>query len=230
MENITPYEMITQVLEGKSSMKQDVYQNTLAVFNQFKEEIKGIADQLNNDISKKDQRLIIEYKEKGEFEAELKFAGDVLIFYMHTNVFKFDEEHGISKTPYAQEDERRRFCGIISIYNFLSDSFKYKRVNDLGYMIGRIFVNRDNHFMVEGKRQLGFLYDDFANAVMEKEAIRAIIESSIIYTLEFDLLTPPYDVVKEVSVMQIQEATNYAMLKTAKRMGFSFQSGHDKIK
>ena len=230
MEKITPYELITRVLEGKSSMKQDVYQNTLAVFNQFKEEIKSIADQLNQDIAPKDQRLIIEYTERGEFEAELKFAGDVLIFYMHTNVFKFDEEHGVSKTSYCQEDERRRYCGIISVYNFLSDSFKYNRVNDLGYMIGRVFVNRENHYMVEGKRQLGFLYDDFANAVMEKEAIRAIIESAIIYTLEFDLLTPPYDVVKEVSVMQIQEATNYAMLKTAKRMGFAFKADHGDIK
>jgi len=230
MQEITPYELITQVLEGKSSMKQDVYQNTIAVFKQFKEEIKKVADQLNKDIAPKDQRLIIEFTEKGEFEAELKFAGDVLIFYMHTNVFKFDEEHGVSKTAYSQEDERRRYCGIISVYNFLSDSFKYNRVNDLGYMIGRVFVNRENHYMVEGKRQLGFLYDDFANAVMEKEAIRAIIESAIIYTLEFDLLTPPYDVVKEVSVMQIQEATNYAMLKTAKRMGFSFKVDHDSIK
>ena len=34
------------------------------------------------------------------------------------------------------------FCGIINIYNFLSDSFKYNRESDLGYLVGRIFINK----------------------------------------------------------------------------------------
>ena len=40
--------------------------------------------------------------------------------------------------------------------------------NDLGYLIGRIFINHENHFMVQGKRQLGFLYNDFINQLLIK--------------------------------------------------------------
>lgn len=229
MKKLTPYEMINAVLVEKSSMKQDIYYNTLEIFKEFKKEIKKIVDQLNEDASKKDRRLIIEFAERGEFEVELKFAGDVLIFYMHTNVFKFNAEHDISKTKYAKEDIRRRYCGIISVYNFLADSFKYNRANDLGYMIARVFVNNENHYAMEGKEQLGQLHLDYEKAVIDQAAIKAIVESCMLYTLDFDLLTPPFEAVQEVSVHQIKEATNHAMLKTGKRMGFTFSSDVDNI-
>ena len=229
MKKLTPYEMINTVLVEKSSMKQDIYYNTLEIFKEFKKEIKKIVDQLNEDAAKKDRRLIIEFAERGEFEVELKFAGDVLIFYMHTNVFKFNAEHDISKTKYAKEDIRRRYCGIISVYNFLADSFKYNRANDLGYMIARVFVNNENHYAMEGKEQLGQLHVDYEKAVIDQAAIKAIVESCMLYTLDFDLLTPPFEAVQEVSVHQIKEATNHAMLKTGKRMGFTFSSDVDNI-
>ena len=142
----------------------------------------------------------IEYKETGEYEAKVRVAGDLLIFQMHTNVFKFDRENSLWKTSYLSENENRGYCGIINIYNFLNDSFKYNRSNDLGYLVGRIFVNFENHFMVEGKRQLGFLYNDFINNVLDKDQLKSIIQSAIIYSLDFDLLVPNYDLIKEVSV------------------------------
>ena len=229
MEKLTSYEMINAILVEKSSMKQDIYYNTLEIFKDFKKEIKKIVDQLNEDASKKDSRLIIEFAVRGEFEVELKFAGDILIFYMHTNVFKFNADHEISKTNYVKEDVRRRYCGIISVYNFLADSFKYNRANDLGYMIARIFLNNENHYAMEGKGQLENLYVDYEKAVIDQASIKAIIESCMLYSLEFDLLTPPYEAVQEVSVHQIKEATNHAMLKTGKRMGFVFKADVDNV-
>jgi len=38
-----------------------------------------------------DKRVVIECKDRGEFEVEFRVAGDVLIFHMHTNVFEFDK-------------------------------------------------------------------------------------------------------------------------------------------
>jgi hypothetical protein len=29
--------------------------------------------------------------------------------------------------------------------------------------VARLFLNKDGHFFVQGKRQLGFLYNDLAN-------------------------------------------------------------------
>jgi len=210
-------------------MKQDTFQNTLAVFKIFKTTLKEISADLKKQMKGIDERIRFGYKEKSEYEAELKFAGDVLIFYMHTNIFNFDSSHNISKTSYVQEDEFRSYCGMITVHNFLTDSFKYNRVNDVGYLIARIFVNKEKHYFIEGKRQLGFLYNDFVNAVIDKKAIKEIIESAILYTLNFDMFTPPYDDVKEVSVKDFKEATKNMMLKTGKRMGFTFQADSDQV-
>jgi len=67
------------------------------------------------------------------------------------------------------------------------------------------------------------------NGLLDKEAIKKVVESIILYSLDFDLLTPPFDAVKEVSVSEIQEAANAMQIKTGKRLGFRFQSDSDQI-
>ena len=116
---------------------------------------------------------------------------------------------------------------MINVYNFLADSFKYNRTNDIGYLVARCFVNNEDHFFVEGKRQLGFLYNNFIHDIIDSKKIRSILESTILYSMDFDLLTPPYDNMKEVSVMDIIEVTNAMNIKTGKRLGFKFQVDND---
>ena len=131
------------------------------------------------------------------------------------------------KTPYVKEDPKRSYCGTIHIYNFLADSFAYNRDNDLGYMIGRIFVNNENHYFIEGKRELGMLYNNFNTAKITENTVLEIIESAIMYTTNFDLLTPPYDEVKLVSVAEMKMSFDRKMMVTGKRLGFRFQADTD---
>ena len=229
MEKKTPRELIIKTLREKSTMKQDVYANTLRAFSILKSSAKETVAELAKITSSIDKRIIIEYKEKGEFEFELRVAGDLLIFAMHTNIFEFDKSHQLWKSSYVKEDNSRSFCGMINIYNFLNDSFKYSRVNDLGYVIGRVFVNKENHYFVEGKRQLGFLYNDFVHASADAEALKAVLESTILYCLNFDLFTPPFDAIKEISVLDMQSASDSMQIKTGKRLGFRFQADSDEI-
>jgi len=228
MESYTPKELILKSLQEKSSMKQDVFKNTLDTFASLKTVLKEVASELK-EFNKVDKRITIDYKEISEYQVQLRVAGDTLIFYMHTNIFDFDKSHRIWKTSYVKDDHYRSFCGMIQIFNFLADSFKYNRVNDLGYLIGRIFINKESHYFVEGKRQLGFLYNDFVNTVIDKAALKAIVESAILYCLNFDLYTPPFDSVKEVSVSDIQAAENNMQISTGKRLGFRFQADSDQI-
>lgn len=216
------------IVTEKSVLKQDVFNNIILNFKILKQVIKEIADDLSTRVGHVDERIVIEYKETGEYEAKVRVAGDLLIFQMHTNVFKFDRENSLWKTSYLSENENRGYCGIINIYNFLNDSFKYNRSNDLGYLVGRIFVNFENHFMVEGKRQLGFLYNDFINNVLDKDQLKSIIQSSIIYCLDFDLLVPNYDLIKEVSVRDVNKMIDDSRMRTGKRLGFVFKSNSDK--
>ena len=229
MEKKTPRELIIKTLQEKSSMKQDVYVNTFRAFTSLKSTAKQTVAELAKVIATIDKRVVIEYKEKGEFEFELRVAGDLLIFAMHTNIFEFDRGHNVWKSSYIKEDHSRSFCGMINIYNFLNDSFKYSRVNDLGYVIGRIFINKENHYFVEGKRQLGFLYNDFVHASVDNIALKSVLESTILYCLNFDLFTPPFDAIKEISVLDMQSASDSMQIKTGKRLGFRFQADSDEI-
>lgn len=229
MDGLKPKEKILKLLKEKSVVKQDVFHLTIDVFGEFKKVIKSVAKDLSRDLSKIDDRVVIEYTDKSEFEVELRVAGDILLFYMHTNVFDFDKSHGIWKTSYVRENEMNSYCGMINVYNFLNDSFKYDRLNDLGYLIARVFVNREHHYFVEGKRQLGFLYNDFVNSTLDKTHIKNIVESAILYSLDFDLFVPQFDDVKEVSVHEIKMALNSMQLKTAKRLGFRFMADNDDL-
>jgi len=220
---------IVDKITTKSSMKLQVFENLQHTFQTLKRTAQEIATETDRKVTKINKKLIVEFRDKGEFEGELRFAGDILVFTMHTNVFEFPRMHEVMKTSYVNEDPTRSYCGIISVYNFLADSFRYNRVNDLGYLVARIFVNKDRHFIVEGKRQSGFSYAQFSKEPINKMDLVNIIESAMIYSIDFDLLTPPYDLVKEVSVLEIQENSYNMKTRTGKRLGFRFQADHDKI-
>ncbi len=219
-----PKQLIVSTLIEKSSMKQKVYDNTFETFNLVKDLLHEMANDLNLNLKGADKRVKLEYRDRGKFEAEIRVAGDILIFSMHTNIFEFDRDHSIWKIPYVQQAKLNSYCGVINVYNFLTDSFKYNRLDDLGYLIGRMFINRENHYFVEGKRQMGFLYNNFGQAIIDRDSVKKIIETAILYALEFDLLVPPYDMVKIASVAQMNTKIESSKLQTGKRLGFKFNS------
>lgn len=219
--------LILQLIEDKSSLKQDVFELTKKKFSEIREVLEQTVTELESEFADKDNRIQFYYKKKGDFEAEVKVAGDILIFHMHTNVFQFDKSHSMWRSSYLKDNENNGFVGIINIYNFLADSFKFNREGDSGYLIARIFVNHEGHFLVQGKRQLGFLYNDFVGSVLTKDKILEIVESAILYTLDFDMLTPPYQHMQEVTVGAIQAQSENLNIRTGKRLGFKFSNDDD---
>jgi len=222
------HELLNHMVE-KGCLKQKVYANTYAAQRLFKKVFLEMKEDYENSDTPCETEIPFEFKDKSEFETELRFAGDVLIFVMHTNVFQFPRDHFIHNTSYVKEDSSRSFCGMISIYNFLSDSIRYRRVNDIGYLIGRVFINKDNHFYLDGKRELRLLPNNFSEMVFDHEKARVIVESAIRYTVDFDLLVPPYDQVKEISVLEIISTLDTMTIKTGKRLGFKFQADQEEL-
>ncbi|MBC8464271.1 MAG: hypothetical protein H8D62_01180 [Bacteroidetes bacterium] len=206
----------------KAATKQSVYRTAKDVFEELKIVLKEIAQELHGEMCTIDENVQVEYKEKGAFEAELRFSGDVLIFHLHTNTFQFEKNHHIWKSSYTKEDEYRTYCGVINVYNFLSDSFKYNRENDLGHLIGRIFINKDQHFFVEGKGRLSFLYNNFPNAILDKTGLKKILQEAILFSMDFELLTPPFNEVQLVTLHEMKEMSQNLKIKTAKRLGYRF--------
>lgn len=216
----TQREQILNLLREKSVMKQDVYKNTQQVFALFRKVIEDIVNDLKDEVAKIDKRVSIDFKITSDFEIELKVAGDMLVFYMHSNVFEFDRSHSMFKTGYIKQNELNSYCGIIYIYNFLADSFKYNRLGDIGYLIGRVFINRESRFFAEGKPNLSIKYPNFSEQAISETQIKDIIYELVMHALNFDLFTPPAEAVREISLNEIVEKVQYDKLKTGKRLGF----------
>jgi len=222
--------VIIGTLREKSLLKQKIYDNTLEWFSIIKDILKNLSKDVNSNLGNIDSRIKMEYTDRSNFDAQLKVAGDILLFSMHSNIFQFDREHPAWKTPYIQKNKYNAYSGIINIYNFLFDSFKYSRMDDLGYLIARIFINHENQYLVEGKRQMGMLFSNYGNEALTRSSLQVIISTSIQYSLEFDLLVPPYDTVKIATVGQAEAKIQHSRVITGKRLGFQFNSDDVLIK
>jgi len=219
---------ILKVLREKAVVKKNVFENTKHIFTDLKSVIQTFSDDLQEDVKLLDTPLLVSAVEKGKHEIRLSIAGDVLVFMMHSNVFDFRKSHKVHLTSYVKEDSKRSYCGMVNVYNFLGDSFKYNRVYDQGYLIGRIFINKDSHFFVEGRKEMSFLFNDFQHAKFDKIAMLSVVENIVKNCLSFELFTPPYNEVEHVTVDEIETVSSIMKLKTGKRLGYLSESD-DKV-
>ncbi len=216
--------MIVDTLKSKSVLKEKVYDNTSVAFMIIKDILKNLTKEVNTSLLGIDPRIRMEYTDRSNYDAQLRVAADMLLFSMHSNIFQFDRDHPAWKTAYIQKNKFNAYSGVINIYNFLADSFRFSRLEDLGYLIARIFINHENQYFVEGKRQMGMLFTNYGNEEFNKESLQNIVYTAINYSLEFDLLVPPYDAIKIASVGQAESKIQQTRLITGKRLGFLFNS------
>lgn len=210
----TKIEEIISLLKTKASAKQQTYEATRRVMQEIKKVLKGYADNLSEQMKHSEPPLRIEFKEYGEFEAHFSFGSDTLIFMMHTNVFDFDANHPIHRTNYIKEDQLREYCGVIQVYNFLAESIRYNREADMGHLVARIYVNKENHFFLEGNRPFNFMYADFASLEMNEMHVNNILEEAVLYCLNLDFTAPPVEAVRTITV----EQKNYSSYNSGFRL------------
>jgi|TARA_B100000902_G_scaffold185414_1_gene177856 hypothetical protein len=218
---------ILKLLKEKSATKQLIYRNTKEVFDDLVVSLKSKEKSLTSLLKNEVENVELEFKSNGLFDVQLKFAGDTLLFHMHSNIFDFPPTHEIFKSKYINSDKTRSFCGVINIYNFLSDSLKYNRLNDEGVLIGRIFINKEKKFFVEGDEDLGSLFKEFSKKEINSESIEEIINACMIFTLNFDLCSPNFNDVRLVSVHHLLTMSMNQKIKTSKRLGYQL-SNHEK--
>ncbi len=216
----------TQILEtiiSKSSLKQLVFDNTFAAMNLLKETLLELASEMDDELEGRlDRRVRLEYRDRGKFEAQLQVASDVLIFQMRTDVFKFDASHPVWSNDSIVENPENGYFGVINIYNFLSDSFKFNRNQDEGYLIGRLFINAERSFFVEGKGQESMRAESLGSEVLCRPALVAILESAINYSLNFDLLVPLFESDKRVKLDQFNNKMDNSKFETGKLLDYEY--------
>lgn len=220
MDNTDLKARILKELKEKSSTKQAVWSTAQDVFRYLKECVQELANELDKESSASDDRVRVKYEEKGDFECRLQFSGDVLIFLLHTNAYALPHEHEQRKSSYLKSNPLNGYFGVIHIYNFLNDSIRYGRFNDHGQLIGRIYVNQEKHFFVEGQRQLGFLYRDLLHKVIDKEQLEHIVKTSMLYALDFDLTAPPIRNALDITVLQLENLSQEIRVVKTGNLGF----------
>jgi len=215
-------EELGKQIHSKTLLLNSIIDNTKNAFDMM----RSFSSKIINELSVTYPKEFV-FTDKNEREFEIRFGSDILVFMMHTNVFEFSRYHEVMRLPYIQQDKNRSFSGVINIYNFLTDSFDYNRDYDIGYLIGRVFINKENHYFIEGKREVGMLYSNFNTSVINQESVESIVKSSMEYANNFDLLTTPFDEVKEITVEEIKNHVASKNHITAKRLGFVFQQDKD---
>ncbi len=217
------HNLCTQLVK-KGELKQQIFSSTFETMQLFKDSAKEFETYYKTHFAKEHEKINVIFKNNNQYEFQFRFAGDVLVFMMHTDIFEFPRIHEVMRTKYMKEDPERSYCGMIQIFNFLSDSFQYNRINDIGYMIGRILINKEGHYYVEGKREIAQVLNDFTSNKLTPEAVREILYSAIQYAVNFDLLLPGYDKFKEITAHDIlQMEDSIITFTTAKRLGFRFE-------
>ena len=213
-----PLERIKRLLENKSTAKQITYKNLLNFFESLAKEAKRVAGELKKKVNPSDHDVTVDFKRINDHEFQIKLAGDLLIFVLHTNVVTFEEGHKVMKDPYIKENEINRYFGQIMIYNFMSDSIKFNRVNDPGYLLARLLVNHEGRYVVEGEGKLGSVFGQISPAPLSENDQNILIKLALTLAIENDLMAPPYPQVKFITLFQKLEKTQE--LGAGQKIGF----------
>jgi hypothetical protein len=208
---------IIKGLEQKSATKQAIFRNTKETFERMKDISIEIVEELTDRITKNNADVVIEYRHINEFEFHIKFSGDLLVFVMHSNIITFPDDYEIMRNEYVEEDFRRRFFGHIMAYNFMADTIKYNRLDDPGYLVGRMLVNIEKHFCIEGVKQLDLPYDQIARNVINDQTLRLIVESAMIAAVNNDLMGQD---VSDIEKITLKQKLENAQLSRPRKLGF----------
>ena len=146
----------------------------------------------------------------------------MLIFQMYTDVFIFAPNHPVWRNPYVADDRRHAYCGVVNVYSFLSDSFKFNRNADEGYLIGRLFINDENRYFVEGKGPCTVSAERFGSSEIGRETLIGLLEETLAYALEFDPYMPAAAENRRVTVDQFNTKMDNSKFVTGKRIGYDF--------
>ena len=212
---------IVSLVGPKAKLRKQVEANITEGFETLCSVLQQMADEYSEALG---PDVAVRYERRASHVALFTLDADVLVFVQLTDVFNFDRDNQALKTPYVKEDAQRAAVGIVNVYNFMTDSFKYDRDEDMGYLVARIFVKAEGAFFVEGKRQRGVGVDHFGEQKVDADAWRRFAETALKYAAESDALVPPYEMLLQADMATLKGYILASKTKTAKRLGFGFNA------
>ncbi len=221
-----PLDRIRKLLEYKSTAKQVTYKKLLAAFDSLAKESKRIITELKKKAKPGDADVTLDYKRINDHEFQVKVAGDMVIFVLHTNIVTFEDSHEVMKDTYIQAAEINRYFGQIMIYNFMSDSLEFHRINDPGYLLARLLINHEGRYIIEGEGKLGVVFSHISESPITETDLNILVKLALTLAIENDLTALPYPQVKFITLYQKLEKTQE--LGAGSKIGFRM-SYHGKL-
>jgi hypothetical protein len=212
-------EKIIAALQEKAVLKQRMYHQTREVFEGYRKMVMGYADTLHTQMKGTTPEVPVSFHETGELEFRFRFSGDFLIFNMHSNIMALPPDHPALRTDYLREDPCKAFFGQILIYNFMHDSFKYNRQQDIGYMVARLMINCDRRFFIEGVRPLNFIQPDISTEPLTDAILHELMEKAMLVAIETDLTSVP---MQSMLVMSVGDKIAQNESRAGEKLGFRF--------
>lgn len=216
---------ILSKLETTSKLKYKLYKNTKDLFY----DLERVAHEVSEDLRAKApdlEDLRIGVKRINDHEFIFQIGGDTLVFILQSNISRLPEDSYLSKSKYLRSDDELKYFGQILIYNFLSDTILYSRLDDAGYLVGRLLLNKENKFFFEGERKIVFDFPELRDNPITEEKKRHLIEQLLMSVLENDLLTPAFQDIMLITYHQKIEHTS--SMGNPKKIGFDlFAKGRD---
>lgn len=194
-----PIDYLRDKLNSKARLKQRIWKNTLKFFAGLRQEGEKVIEGFK-DIGENDDGIPIAFNSMNEFEFHIHFGSDMVVFGLQTNIVTFDSSHYLMQNKYIQQSPDMNFFGQILIYDFMADSMRYNRTQDTGYLLGRILVNFENHFMIEGVRGLHYLFDGIDKTEGSEEKYSLIIKKALAVAVDSDLLAPEFSQIQFVTL------------------------------
>ncbi len=220
-----PTDNIAEILLSKSTIKQQTYRNVCSAFKRLQDEAKSLVEELTKKTSDRDNDILLGVDVVSDQEFHVKVAGDLLVFVLHTNIITLSDEYDYNKSDYVAEKPLRKYLGQINVYNFMSDSFEFNRLNDPGYLLARLMINYENHFIAEGDRQIGFMFQSVSGKPLEGTDLNVLIKLIIAQAAENDLTAPPFPQIRRITVREKMERTQ--SLGAGNKIGFQMSYQND---
>ena len=220
--NQDPSLHIANLLLTKSGVKQVTYRNICNAFKGLKEEAIRIIEDINNKTHSKDEDITLQVMDVSEQEFHVKVAGDLLAFFLHTNIITLSDDYAYNQSEYVLENPDRKYLGQINVYNFMADSLKYNRMHDPGYLVSRLMVNHENRFIIEGDKPIDFLFKSVSTEPLSQVDLNVLVHLIITQAIENDLVAPPFNQIRGLTLQQ--KIANTEVIGAGQKIGFQMSS------
>ncbi|AFL83178.1 hypothetical protein Belba_0520 [Belliella baltica DSM 15883] len=209
---------IINKIETTSLLKQKLFEQVSSFFTELEKTCREVAVALQKESH--EVPIPVKIEKINDYEFLFRVGGDVLVFILQSNIVRLSDDAYISKSKYLKDDVTLRYFGQILVYNFLADTLTYGRLDDPGYLITRILINRENHFFLEGDRKIVFEFPELKENPITKEKNKKLIENLLLSALNNDLLAPNFNDIMLISYHQKLEHTS--SMGNPKKIGFDF--------